>query len=51
MIYIFLVEQDNIHFYPLNRREHANDDRFAKVSNEYMIIGQVVKIIKPNEHE
>lgn len=47
----FLIEQDGIHFYSLNREEHAGDDRFAKSSNEYRIIGQVVKIIKPNEHE
>lgn len=47
----FLEEQDCVHFYSLNRREHADDDRFAKSSNDYKIIGQVVKIIKPNEHE
>lgn len=47
----FLEEQDCVHFYSLNREEHAGDDRFAKSPNEYKIIGQVVKIIKPNEHE
>lgn len=47
----FLIEQDGIHFYSLNREEHADDDRFAKSPNEYKIIGQVVKIIKPDEHE
>lgn len=47
----FLIEQDGIHFYSLNRKEHANDDRFAQSPDEYKIIGQVVKIIKPNEHE
>ena len=47
----FLIEQDGVHFYSLNRREHIGDDRFAKSPNEYRIIGQVVKIIKPNEHE
>lgn len=47
----FLIEQDGVHFYSLNREEHADDDRFAKSPNEYKIIGQVVKIIKPNEHE
>ncbi len=47
----FLIEQDSVHFYSLNRREHANDDRFAKSPNEYRIIGQVVKVIKPDEHE
>ena len=47
----FLVEQDCIHFYSLNRNEHVGDDRFAKSPNDYRIIGQVVKIIKPNEHE
>lgn len=47
----FLVEQDCIHFYSLNRIEHASDDRFAKSPNDYKIIGQVVKIIKPHEHE
>ena len=47
----FLIEQDGIHFYSLNRREHAGDDRFAKFPDEYKIIGKVVKIIKPDEHE
>lgn len=47
----FLIEQDGVHFYSLNREEHANDDRFAKSPDDYRIIGQVVKIIKPNEHE
>lgn len=47
----FLVEQDCIHFYSLNRAEHAGDDQFAKSPNDYRIIGQVVKIIKPHEHE
>ena len=47
----FLIEQDGIHFYSLNRREHAGDDRFAKSPDEYKIIGKVVKIIKPDEHE
>lgn len=47
----FLVEQDCIHFYSLNRKEHEDDDRFAKSPKEYRIIGQVVKVIKPNEHE
>lgn len=47
----FLIEQNGVHFYSLNRREHADDDRFAKSPDEYSIIGQVVKIIKPNEHE
>ncbi len=47
----FLVEQDGVHFYSLNRKEHADDDRFAKSPDEYRIIGQVVKVIKPNEHE
>lgn len=47
----FLIEQDGVHFYSLNRREHAGDDRFAKSPNEYRIIGQVVKVIKPDEHE
>ena len=47
----FLIPQDGVHFYSLNRREHADDDRFAKSPNEYRIIGQVVKTIKPNEHE
>lgn len=47
----FLIEKDGVHFYSLNRREHAGDDRFAKSPNEYRIIGQVVKIIKPEEHE
>lgn len=47
----FLIEQDGVRFYSLNRREHADDDRFAKSSDEYSIIGQVVKIIKPDEHE
>lgn len=47
----FLEEQDCVHFYSLNREEHADDDRFAKSPNDYKIIGQVVKVIKPNEHE
>lgn len=47
----FLIEQEGVHFYSLNRKEHADDDRFAKSPNEYRIIGQVVKVIKPNEHE
>ena len=47
----FLIEQDGVHFYSLNRKEHADDDRFAKSPNDYRIIGQVVKIIKPHEHE
>lgn len=47
----FLIEQDGIHFYSLNRKEHADDDRFAKSPDECKIIGQVVKVIKPNEHE
>lgn len=47
----FLIEQDGIHFYSLNRKEHADDDRFAKSPDECKIIGQVVKIIKPDEHE
>lgn len=47
----FLIEHDGIHFYSLNRREHADDDRFAKSPNDYKIIGQVVKVIKPDEHE
>lgn len=47
----FLIEKDGVHFYSLNREEHANDDRFAKSPNEYKIIGQVVKVIKPEEHE
>lgn len=47
----FLIEQDGIHFCSLNREEHAGDDRFAKSPNDYKIIGQVVKIIKPEEHE
>lgn len=47
----FLEEQNCVHFYSLNRTEHADDDRFAKSPNDYKIIGQVVKIIKPNEHE
>lgn len=47
----FLIEQDGVHFYSLNREEHEDDDRFAKSPNDYRIIGQVVKIIKPDEHE
>ena len=47
----FLIEQDGVHFYSLNREEHTDDDRFAKSPDEYRIIGQVVKIIKPDEHE
>ena len=48
----FLIEQDGVHFYSLNiRKEHADDDRFTKSPNEYKIIGQVVKVIKPEEHE
>lgn len=47
----FLIEKDGVHFYSLNRKEHEGDDRFAKSPNDYRIIGQVVKIIKPNEHE
>ena len=47
----FLIEQDGVHFYSLNRKEHADDDRFAKSPNDYNIIGQVVKVIKPHEHE
>lgn len=47
----FLIEQDGVHFYSLNREEHADDDRFAKSPNEYRIIGHVVKVIKPEEHE
>ena len=47
----FLIEQDGVHFYSLNREEHANDDRFAKSPDDYRIIGQVVKVIKPEEHE
>lgn len=47
----FLIKQDCIHFYSLNRKEHAQDDRFAKSSDDYRIIGQVVKIIKPTEYE
>lgn len=47
----FLIEQDSVHFYSLNREEHADDDRFVKSPNEYRIIGQVVKVIKPEEHE
>lgn len=47
----FLVEQNYIHFYSLNRKEHEDDDRFAKSPKEYRIIGQVVKIIKPDEYE
>lgn len=47
----FLIEQNGVHFYSLNRREHADDDRFAKSPDEYRIIGQVVKIIKPEDHE
>lgn len=47
----FLIEKDGVHFYSLNRREHADDDRFAKSPNEYRIIGQIVKVIKPDEHE
>ena len=47
----FLIEQDGVHFYSLNRDEHVDDDRFAKSPDEYRIIGQVVKVIKPEEHE
>lgn len=47
----FLIEQDGIHFYSLNREEHAGDDRFVASPNDYKIIGQVVKVIKPNEYE
>lgn len=47
----FLIEQDGVHFYSLNREEHVDDDRFVKSPNEYRVIGQVVKIIKPDEHE
>lgn len=47
----FLIEQNGIHFYSLNREEHADDDRFAKSHDDYRIIGQVVKVIKPTEYE
>lgn len=30
---IFLIEQADVHFYSLNRREHTNDDRFTKSTN------------------
>lgn len=47
----FLIEQNGIHFYSLNRKDHADDDRFAKSPDDYRIIGQVVKVIKQTEYE
>lgn len=46
----FLIEQNCVHFYSLNRREHADDDKFAETPDDYRIIGQVVKVIKPTEY-